>query len=83
MDESAYLSRCQRPAQRFRVKEEIQAGHGQAALGTVSGGTLIAAMPGKSMVSRDEKGGTSTVTIPNLFQSNGVIQVVDAVLMPN
>jgi len=40
-------------------------------------------MPGKSMVSRDEKGGTSTVTIPNLFQSNGVIQVVDAVLMPN
>ena len=32
---------------------------------------------------QDEKGGTATITIANVFQSNGVIQVVDAVLMPN
>jgi uncharacterized surface protein with fasciclin (FAS1) repeats len=32
---------------------------------------------------KDEKGGTSTITIANVFQSNGVIQVVDTVLMPN
>jgi uncharacterized surface protein with fasciclin (FAS1) repeats len=32
---------------------------------------------------KDEKGGVSTVTIPNVMQSNGVIHVVDTVLMPN
>jgi uncharacterized surface protein with fasciclin (FAS1) repeats len=40
-------------------------------------------MPGKNMVLEDEKGGTARVTVPNLFQSNGVIQVVDTVLLPN
>jgi len=65
------------------LKKEIQAGHGQAALKTVSGGTLIAMMQGKAIVLKDEKGDLSTVTIPNVFQSNGVIQVVDTVLLPN
>jgi uncharacterized surface protein with fasciclin (FAS1) repeats len=32
---------------------------------------------------KDEKGGTAMVTIANVFQSNGVIQVIDTVLMPN
>ena len=32
---------------------------------------------------KDEKGGVASVTIPNVFQSNGVIHVVDTVLMPN
>ena len=35
------------------------------------------------LVQTDEKGGTSTVTIANVIQSNGVIHVVDTVLMPN
>jgi uncharacterized surface protein with fasciclin (FAS1) repeats len=35
------------------------------------------------LVLTDEKGGTSTVTIANVYQSNGVIHVVDTVLMPN
>jgi uncharacterized surface protein with fasciclin (FAS1) repeats len=65
------------------LKKEIQAGQGQAALKTVSGGTLIAMMQGKDIVLKDEKGDLSTVTIPNVFQSNGVIQVVDTVLLPN
>ena len=65
------------------LKKEIQSGHGQAALKTVSGGTLIAMMQGKNIVLKDEKGDLSTVTIPNVFQSNGVIQVVDTVLLPN
>jgi len=65
------------------LKKEIQAGHGQATLKTVSGGSLIAMMQGKNIVLKDEKGETSTVTIPNVFQSNGVIQVVDTVLLPN
>jgi uncharacterized surface protein with fasciclin (FAS1) repeats len=40
-------------------------------------------MQGKNIVLKDEKGGVSTVTIANVFQSNGVIHVVDTVLMPN
>src|SRR5208282_3124220 len=59
------------------LKKEIRAGHGQATLKTVSGGTLIAMMQGSNIVLKDEKGDMSTVTIPNVFQSNGVIHVVD------
>ena len=65
------------------LKKEIRAGHGQAMLKTVSGGTLTAMMQGSNIVLKDEKGGMSTVTIPNVFQSNGVIHVVDTVVMPN
>jgi uncharacterized surface protein with fasciclin (FAS1) repeats len=65
------------------LKKEIRAGNGQATLKTVSGGRLIAMMQGSTIVLKDEKGGMSTVTIPNVFQSNGVIHVVDAVVLPN
>lgn len=65
------------------LKKEIRAGHGQATLKTVSGGTLTAMMQGSNIVLKDEKGGMSMVTIPNVFQSNGVIHVVDTVVMPN
>jgi uncharacterized surface protein with fasciclin (FAS1) repeats len=65
------------------LKKQIKAGNGQASLKTVSGGTLIAKMQGSSIVLQDEKGGMSTVTIPNVFQSNGVIHVLDTVVMPN
>jgi uncharacterized surface protein with fasciclin (FAS1) repeats len=61
----------------------IKAGKGKAWLKTVSGGTLTAMMEGNNIVLRDEKGGTSTVTIADVYQSNGVIHVVNAVLMPN
>ena len=64
------------------LKKEIRAGHGTATLKTVSGGTLWATMQGSNIVLKDEKGGMSTVTIPNVFQSNGVIHVVDTVVMP-
>ena len=69
----------------------IKKGGGTATLKTVSGGTLTFTMGGdmmmgnkmgKSIVVRDEKGGTSNVTISNVYQSNGVIHVVDTVLMP-
>jgi uncharacterized surface protein with fasciclin (FAS1) repeats len=65
------------------IKKMIREGHGQATLKTVSGGTLTAMMQGKNLVLKDEKGGTSAVTIGNVFQSNGVIHVVDSVLLPN
>jgi len=65
------------------LKKQIRAGNGQAMLKTVSGGTLTATMQGSNIVLKDEKGGMSMVTIPNVFQSNGVIHVVDTVVMPN
>ncbi len=65
------------------LKKQIKAGNGQAELKTVSGGTLTAMMQGKNVVLKDEKGDVSTITIPNVYQSNGVIQVVDTVLLPN
>jgi uncharacterized surface protein with fasciclin (FAS1) repeats len=65
------------------LKKQIKAGNGQATLKTVSGGTLTAMMQGGNIVLKDEKGGMSMVTIPNVFQSNGVIHVVDSVVLPN
>jgi len=65
------------------IAKLIKAGNGRATLKTVSGGTLTASMNGDNLVLTDEKGGTSTVTIANVYQSNGVIHVVDTVLLPN
>jgi len=64
------------------IAKLISDGGGSASLKTVSGGTLKAWMKGDKLVLTDEKGGTSTVTIKNVYQSNGVIHVVDSVLMP-
>jgi len=61
----------------------IKAGQGTATLRTVSGGTLKASMSGKDLVLTDEKGGTAKVTIADVFQSNGIIHVVDTVVMSN
>lgn len=65
------------------IQKMIKAGHGKAELKTVSGGTLWAMSDGGHIMLRDEKGGTATLTITNVYQSNGVIQVIDTVLMPN
>lgn len=65
------------------LKKQIKAGNGTAELTTVEGGKLWASEEGNRIMLKDEKGGTTWVTIPNVFQSNGVIHVVDTVLMPN
>ena len=65
------------------IAKQIKAGGGKATLTTVEGGTLTAMMQGGKLVLTDEKGGTATVTIANVIQSNGVIHVIDTVLMPN
>ncbi len=62
---------------------KIKAGNGKAELKTVSGGTLTAMANGKKIYLVDEKGGKSWVTIADVFQKNGVIHVVNTVLMPN
>ena len=60
----------------------INAGGGKAMLKTASGGTLTATMSGGNVLVTDAKGGTATVTIANVYQSNGVIHVVNKVLLP-
>jgi uncharacterized surface protein with fasciclin (FAS1) repeats len=61
----------------------IKAGGGKAELTTVEGGKLWVMLDGKNIVLKDEKGGTAMVTIANVLQSNGVIHVIDTVVMPN
>ena len=61
----------------------IKAGGGKYEMTTVEGGKLWASMSGKKIVLTDEKGGMATITTANVFQSNGVIHVIDSVLMPN
>jgi uncharacterized surface protein with fasciclin (FAS1) repeats len=61
----------------------IKKGNGKAELKTVQGGTITASLKGKSVVLTDEKGGTAVVTIADVMQSNGVIHVINSVLMPN
>ena len=61
----------------------IKEGNGSATLKTVSGGILKATMKGKKLILTDEKGGVSTVTIANVYQSNGVIHVIYTVVLPS
>ena len=60
----------------------VKKGHGKAVVKTVQGETLTVKPYGKSLEIVDAKGGVSHVTIADVMQSNGVIHVVDTVLMP-
>ncbi|MFH7019161.1 fasciclin domain-containing protein [Flavobacterium sp. FlaQc-47] len=64
------------------IAKAIKAGKGKATLKTVSGGTLTAWMDGKDLYISDESGSKAKVTIADVNQSNGVIHVVDTVLLP-
>ena len=56
---------------------------GQTQLKTVEGGTITAMLDGDNVVLKDEKGGIATVTQADVMQKNGVVHVINAVLMPN
>jgi len=64
------------------ILKKIKTGNGTATLSTVSGDKLMAMMSEKTIMLKDEKGNTSTITISNVMQSNGVIHVIDTVMMP-
>lgn len=64
------------------LADMIKAGNGTAELKTVAGGKLWVMMKGKKIILKDENGGMSAVTIKDVNQSNGVIHVVDHVLLP-
>jgi len=64
--------------------KKIRDGNGTAELTTLEGGKIwVMLHDGKHIMLKDEKGGTALVTIANVFQSNGVIHVIDTVVMPN
>lgn len=64
------------------LTKAIAAGGGRATLKTVAGGNLTAMAANGGVTVTDEKGGSAKVTIADVYQSNGVIHVVDKVLLP-
>ena len=65
------------------LSQRVMAGNGRATLTTVSGDALVVTTSGSNVMVTDEKGGTAMVSIANVYQSNGVIHVVNKVLLPN
>ncbi|MFG6687488.1 fasciclin domain-containing protein [Mariniflexile sp. HNIBRBA6329] len=64
------------------VLKMIKDGNGKANIKTVSGGTITAWLKGKDVYITDENGNSAMVTIADVNQSNGVIHVIDTVLLP-
>src|ERR1700689_1081078 len=64
------------------LEAQIKAGNGTAILKTVEGDSLVVRGSGKHLTVTDDKGNTANVTIADVFQSNGVIMVIDKVLLP-
>lgn len=64
------------------LDDMVKAGNGMAQLKTVEGETLTVKGMGKSLTVTDTKGNTAMVTVADVYQKNGVIQVVNKVLMP-
>lgn len=64
------------------LAKEIKAGNGTATLKTVQGEPLKVMMQGDKWMVADGKGNVATITIADVHQSNGVIHVIDQVLMP-
>jgi uncharacterized surface protein with fasciclin (FAS1) repeats len=66
-----------------KLKAMIRAGHGEAKLKTLQGGTLTLTMNGPNNIEvKDEKGGTANIVVYDVIQSNGVIYSIDKVLLP-
>lgn len=65
------------------LDQQIMSGGGKASLTTVEGDMLTVTGAGKNLMVSDTKGNTAKITIADVYQSNGVILVVDKVLMPN
>jgi uncharacterized surface protein with fasciclin (FAS1) repeats len=66
-----------------QLEAMIKKGNGKATLKTVQGEDLTVSMMGGKIMLTDAKGGMATVTTADVFQSNGVIYVIDTVLMPS
>jgi uncharacterized surface protein with fasciclin (FAS1) repeats len=66
-----------------KLMSAIKAGKGKATLKTVSGGTLTAMMNGdRNIILQDENGNKANISVYDVHQSNGVIHVIDSVVLP-
>jgi len=65
------------------LMEAAKRNGGTAEFKTVEGDTISVECKGSMIIIRDSKGNASKVTIQNVFQSNGVIHVIDSVLLPS
>ena len=61
----------------------VKDGGGKAELKTVQGETLTVTKAGRGLAMTDAKGDVAHVTIADVMQSNGVIHVIDTVLLPS
>jgi uncharacterized surface protein with fasciclin (FAS1) repeats len=64
------------------IAKMIKDSNGTAEVTTVAGGKLWIMMKGKDIVLKDENGGMAKVTIKDVYQKNGVIHVIDSVVLP-
>lgn len=65
------------------IAKLVKSGKGKATLNTLSGGTLTASMNGShNIMLTDENGGTANISVYDVYQSNGVIHVIDSVVLP-
>jgi uncharacterized surface protein with fasciclin (FAS1) repeats len=62
--------------------QKVLAGNDQAQLATVQGGTIKATVGDGAAILVDQSGAVAKLTVPNVLQSNGVLQVIDKVLLP-
>ena len=65
------------------ILQQISAGNGEATLTTVEGSPLVARLVDGKVVLTDENNRTAIVTATDLMQSNGIIHVIDTVVLPN
>ncbi|MCZ2478226.1 fasciclin domain-containing protein [Aquirufa antheringensis] len=65
------------------VVKAINDAKGTLSLKTVSGATLLASLKDGKVILKDEKGGISTVVVADLMAGNGVVHVIDSVVLPN
>ncbi len=64
------------------LKTKIKEGNGKSELTTVAGGKLWIMKKGNKLMLKDENGGIAEITISDVYQSNGVIHVIDHVVLP-
>ena len=60
----------------------VKDGIGTSTLNTVAGGKLFVMRKGNKLIIKDEKGGVALITTKDVYQSNGVIHVINKVLLP-
>jgi uncharacterized surface protein with fasciclin (FAS1) repeats len=65
------------------VIKAITDAKGSLKVKTVSGGTLVASIENGKVILTDEKGGKATVIVADLKAGNGVVHVIDSVVLPN